>query len=464
MKMSVGAVILAAGEGKRLKLSAPKPLAPCLDKKLVDYPLLQLNEFFKRQNLDFQTTVVVGHRRDEVRQYLERSHQDLKFAIQREQLGTADALKSYFEADVKNTDYDFTIVACADTPLITSSELETMFAYLINNNLDAVAATFTEENPYGYGRILRGACGFSIVEEKDASEVERKICEVNSGLYIFRTRYVLDHLKKVSSQNHSREFYLTDVFKIGLNVAPLHFEEKKTFLGVNNLAQLEEVEASLRERIRQYHRENGVRFIDAKTTYIDIDVKIGREAIIFPNVYLSGKTVIGTRSIIEAGAIIIDSEVHEDVVVHAYSHLEDVVIYSRASVGPFARLRPGTSVGAESKIGNFVEMKKAILEKGVKISHLSYVGDAFIGEETNIGCGFITCNYDGASKQITRIGKNCFIGSDSQTVAPVSIGDDCFVASSSTITKSMPTGAFAISRGQQVTKENLAYRFIKKKI
>ena len=463
MNLSIGAVILAAGEGKRLKLDAPKPLAPCLDKKLVDFPIKELKKFFSRNKLNGKMTAVIGHQRDLVKSYIEKNHLEIMFAIQDRQLGTADALKAYFDSSVSTHQYDYTLVICADTPLITENELSSMFTLLQEKKLDAVAASFHEKNPTGYGRIVRGKKGFHIVEEKDANEEIKKITEVNSGLYIFKTSYVLSQLKNVDSNNLSGEFYLTDVFKEGLNVEAQSFIESDLFLGVNTLKQLEEVEKALRRKIKYQLRDSGVLFIDSSHCYIDSEVEIGAGTIIYPNTFITGKTVIGKNVIIEMGAQITDSIVDDGARVLAYSILEGARLHNNASAGPYARLRPGADIGPEAKIGNFVEIKKAVLDRGVKVSHLSYVGDAFIGEETNIGCGFITCNYDGVQKHITRIGKNCFIGSDSQTVAPVEIGDNCFVASSSTITKSMPEGAFAISRGSQVTKEDMAHRFIKKK-
>jgi bifunctional UDP-N-acetylglucosamine pyrophosphorylase/glucosamine-1-phosphate N-acetyltransferase len=463
VKFSIGAVILAAGEGKRLKLDAPKPLAPCLDKKLVDFPIREVKNFFSTNKLNGKLTAVVGHKRELVQTYIEKNYKDVFFAIQEKQLGTADALRSYFASSEETKKCDFTLVICADTPVVSENELSQMFNELREKNLDGIAATFIENNPTGYGRIVRGAKGFHIVEEKDASTDQRKITEVNSGLYILKTSYVLEHLQKIDSNNKSGEFYLTDVFKDGFNVGVQLFENKNTFLGVNDLSQLEQVEFALREKIIRLHRSNGVRFIDSKNVYIDTEVEIGLGTVIYPGAYLTGKSVIGKNVVIENGSIIKNSIVEDNVQVYAYSSIEDSQMKEGSSAGPYARLRPGTVLGEKSKIGNFVELKKAVLEKGVKVSHLSYVGDAFIGEESNIGCGFITCNYDGVHKHVTKIGKNCFIGSDSQTVAPVEIGDNCFVASSSTITKHMPAGSFGISRGQQVTKEGMAHRFIKKK-
>lgn len=463
MNLSIGAVILAAGEGKRLKLNAPKPLAPCLDKKLVDFPIRELKNFFSQNKCEGKITAVIGHQRELVKSYIEKNHSDVMFAIQEKQLGTADALRAYFSSSEHTLKYDYTLVICADTPVVSAAELSDMLKLLQSENLDAVAASFIENNPKGYGRIVRAQKGFHIVEEKDASDEIRKITEVNSGLYILKTSYVHEHLKAIDSNNKSGEFYLTDVFRDGLNVKAHCFVNGDVFLGVNTLEQLEAVEWALRERKKKQLRENGVRFIDSSHCYIDSDVEVGEGTLIYPNTYLTGKTVIGKNVVIEMGAQITHSIVEDNAKVLAYSILESAHVKTKASVGPFARLRPGADIGAEAKIGNFVEIKKSVLDKGVKVSHLSYVGDAFIGEETNIGCGFITCNYDGVQKHVTKIGKNCFIGSDSQTVAPVEIGDDCFVASSSTITKNMPNGAFAISRNQQTTKEGLAHRFIKKK-
>lgn len=466
MSLTIGAVILAAGEGKRLKLDAPKPLAPCLDKKLVDFPIKELKKFFSQNKIDGKITAVIGHQRDLVRSYIGKNYPEINFAIQEAQLGTADALRSYFnspESGVLAKKFDYTLVICADTPVVSANELSQMLALLTNEKLDAVAASFIEKNPKGYGRIVNGAKGFHIVEEKDATDEIRKITEVNSGLYILKTSYVLEHLAKIDSNNNSGEFYLTDVFKDGLNVKAQCFLEGNVFLGVNTLAQLEDAEKALRKRKKTELRENGVRFIDSSHCYIDSDVEIGAGTVIYPNTFITGKTKIGKNAVIEMGAQIKDSLVDDDARVLAYTVLEEAHLHNKAVAGPFARLRPGADIGPEAKIGNFVEIKKSVLDRGVKVSHLSYVGDAFIGENSNIGCGFITCNYDGVNKHITKIGKNSFIGSDSQTVAPVEIGDDCFVASSSTITKSMPDGSFAISRGQQTTKIGMAKKFLKKK-
>ena len=466
MSLTIGAVILAAGEGKRLKLNAPKPLAPCLDKKLIDFPIKELKNFFSQNKIEGKITAVIGHQRDLVRSYIEKNYSDIRFAIQEEQLGTADALRSYFdnnESTKNKEEFDYTLVICADTPAVSANELTEMLTLLKKENLDGIAASFIEKNPKGYGRIVRGKKGFHIIEEKDASDEVRLITEVNSGLYLLKTSYLLEHLKSIDSNNMSGEFYLTDVFKAGFNVAAHCFPEGNIFLGVNSLKQLEDVEKVLRKKIKLDLQDNGVRFIDSSHCYIDSEVEIGAGSVIYPNTFITGKTKIGKNVVVEMGAQISHSIIDDGAKVLAYTILEGAHLRESASAGPFARLRPGADIGPKAKIGNFVEIKKSVLDRGVKVSHLSYVGDAFIGEETNIGCGFITCNFDGVNKHITKIGKNSFIGSDSQTVAPVIIGDNCFVASSSTITQDMPDGAFAISRGKQTTKIDLAKKFLKKK-
>jgi bifunctional UDP-N-acetylglucosamine pyrophosphorylase / glucosamine-1-phosphate N-acetyltransferase len=267
--------------------------------------------------------------------------------------------------------------------------------------------------------------------------------------------------------------YLKEKFKINIQKISNYENPKDIVLSLDNVlltsSQLEVttpfdyevVQNLIEQRILRNLKDQGVRFIDSRHTYIDSTVEIMPGSIIYPNCYLRGQTKIGKNVTIEPGAIIEDSIIENDVTIKAYSYIEKSHIKFKASIGPFARIRPMTEIGEESKIGNFVEIKKSTLESKVKVSHLSYVGDATIGEETNIGCGFITCNYDGKNKHVTKIGKRTFVGSDSQTVAPVEIGNDCFIASGTTITSNMPDESFAISRGKQITKEKMAKRFLK---
>jgi bifunctional UDP-N-acetylglucosamine pyrophosphorylase/glucosamine-1-phosphate N-acetyltransferase len=291
---------------------------------------------------------------------------------------------------------------------------------------------------------------------------------------------ILDYLK---IKNQNAEFfligdqkildYLKGRFNIHIQKISNHEKPKDIVLSLDNVllssSQLEintpfdyeVVQKLLGDRILKKLKDKGVRFIDARHSYIDSTVEIMPGSIIYPNCYLRGQTKIGKNVTIEPGVIIEDSIIENDVTIKAYSYIEKSLIKFKASIGPFARIRPMVEIGAESKIGNFVEIKKSTLESKVKVSHLSYVGDAIIGEETNIGCGFITCNYDGKNKHVTKIGKRTFVGSDSQTVAPVEIGNDCFIASGTTVTSNMPDESFAISRGKQITKEKMAKRFLK---
>jgi len=470
MKRKIGIVVLAAGEGTRLKLSTPKPVIPLVGRKLMDFPVKEGLNFLQKNDFNGHLCAVVGHGRDQVMKHLAKEYAVcggvVSSVIQEVQRGTADAVRSYINGHPASREMDYTIVLCADTPLIRLFHLETLFHLLEKENLDGVAATFKIEDPTGYGRIVRSpgrGTGFKIVEQKDAGLDELKINEVNSGLYIIKTQYLLENLERINCQNKAGEFYLTDLFQEDGNVRPVNFEDGSVFLGVNTLEQLEVVEQTLFQEKRRTLQKQGVRFIDRKSCYIDYDVKIESDVTIFPNAMIEGKCSIGKGCYIGIGSCLKDTIIEENATIKAYSHLEGTVIHKEAVIGPFARLRPGANIGEKSKIGNFVEIKKSVLEKGVKVSHLSYVGDAEIGEETNIGCGFITCNYDGAKKHLTKIGRETFVGSDSQTVAPVEIGDRCFIASGSTINKNVPDDSFAISRSRQSTKVGIASRFIKKK-
>jgi bifunctional UDP-N-acetylglucosamine pyrophosphorylase/glucosamine-1-phosphate N-acetyltransferase len=270
-------------------------------------------------------------------------------------------------------------------------------------------------------------------------------------------------LSQISNNNQSGEFYLTDLFQDQYSVKPMSFSSEIPFLGINTLAQLAEVSEELKNRKLNELFTSGVRILNPQTVHFDHDVKIGVGSVIYPGVTILGKTTIGENVTIESGTFIKNSQVESNVEILANSYLEEAIVRTEATIGPMARLRPGTDIGPECKIGNFVEVKKAKLEKGAKVSHLSYIGDAEIGENSNIGCGFITCNYDGANKHRTKIGKNTFIGSDCQAIAPVEVGNDAFVAAGTTITKNIPDGAFGIGRSQLSVKEGQAKRFIKTK-
>lgn len=466
MGNSIGIVILAAGKGTRMKTDTPKALAMCAGKPLLDYVVDAAIKFAKNSSLKAEIGVVVGHRKDLLENWwnTHSMKSSMKIAWQKEQNGTADALKACFNDLPQFWTYDYTLVACADTPLITESEFNKLFQMMKENpDLVGVAATFETEVPTGYGRIIEGGKGFKIVEEKDADENQRKIKEVNSAFYVLKTSHVKSVLGQISNKNKSGEFYLTDLFQHEYSVKSVKFQSETPFLGINTLAQLAQVDQLTRDKIVQKLMIDGVRFLNPTQVYIESDVEIGVGSVIYPGCTIMGKTKIGTGVLVESNCFIKNSSISENAEILAGSYLEGAVVLDNATIGPMARLRPGTEIGPDAKIGNFVEVKKSKLGRGAKVSHLSYIGDAEIGENSNIGCGFITCNYDGANKHKTKIGSNTFIGSDCQVIAPIEIGNDAFIAAGSTITKSIPDGAFGIGRSPQVIKEGAAKKFLKTK-
>lgn len=462
---TVGIAILAAGRGTRLKIDRSKALCPALGKVLIDYVITEGRKFAQAAHIEAHFTVVVGHKKEEVQAHVERVFPgECSFAWQKEQKGTADALRAYFSECPRNWNHEFTVVSCADTPLLQADTFQALWNELkAKPQLQACAGTFEVADPTGYGRILRANSGFRIVEEKDASSEEKKITEVNSGFYLVRTEFLRQQLSNVGNNNKSGEFYLTDIFTPNSEVAAIKFADPSVFFGVNTLEQLEQITQVLRRRKLSSLMSSGVMLLDAASTYVDWEVTAGPETVLFPGVNLFGTTTIGKGVVVETGCVLKNSTIEDGAEILSYSHLDGAHVRSGAHVGPFARLRPDSDIGSKAKIGNFVEVKKSRLHAGAKVSHLSYVGDAEIGENSNIGCGFITCNYDGVNKHRTRIGKNTFVGSDVQMVAPIEIGDEAFVAAGSTITKDVPSGAFAVARSNQTTKEGMAQRFLKPK-
>ena len=357
------------------------------------------------------------------------------------------------------------LILCADTPLIKKSLLSSLLDFFYQKDLVAAGLSFIKSNPFGYGRVVRfnNQPGLIVTEEKDASEEVKKIDEVNAGIYIIDQKYLCERVQTLNCENNSGEFYLTDIMDRRESCDYLLVTGgERTLLGVNTMEELTNAEVIARKEIIKDHQRRGVRFLDINSVYIDQSVEIESSVTIMPNVHLRGNTKIKKGVLIETGTILINSIIGEDVTVLPYSIIEESEVKRCAYIGPFARIRPGSSIGENCKVGNFVETKKATLEAKSKVSHLSYVGDAKIGKESNIGCGFITCNYDGKNKHETIIGENCFIGSDSQMIAPVKIGDNCFIASGSTINKDLEDGDFAISRSRQIIKNGMAKKFLKK--
>lgn len=455
---SIGIVILAAGEGKRLSSLFPKPLANLCGRKLIDFPLVESMTFAQKSNLKPLPVVVTGYGREQVEDHLAGRAQ---FAFQEERRGTADALRVAVSGEAF-LGLDVVLVLCADTPHIRERELSMLYQTLLEEEgLGGVAAVFRASDPTGYGRVVLGSPGFHVVEEKEASFEELSMDLVNSGVYLFRTPFLLEHLNKIQPQEGKKEAYLTSIFQDHLPVKPLFFAESTPFLGVNTPRQLSDSEHHIRQEINRRHQENGVRILDHRHTYIDWDVIIGPDSVIYPHNFIYSGTQIGSQVIIEPINFIRETQIHSHVLIKSHCHLERALIRKGATIGPFARVRADSDIGESCRVGNFVETKKAKLHAGVKANHLSYLGDIEVGEGSNIGCGFITCNYDGVQKHQTVLGKEVFIGSNAKMIAPLKVGDRAFIGAGSTINQDVPSDAFAVARARQVIKEGEAQRFRK---
>lgn len=445
--MSLKTLILAAGKGTRMKSDLPKVIHKVCGVPMVKKISEICNQIGSKGNI-----LILGHKKEEIIKVLD----EIDYVVQEEQLGTGHAV---MQAQEKLKDHQGTVmVLCGDTPLLTKETLENLYKEHKESGAVTTILTSIYENPFGYGRIVKdGDNVIAIVEEKDATEDQRKIKEVNAGVYCFESKELLDALSKITNNNKNGEYYLTDV--IGINVAQgkkvktYILEDKNEILGINSKVELEKANKIMRERINLAHMENGVIILDSNNTYIEETVKIGKDTVLYPGVILQGATEIGENCEIIGNTRIIDCKLGNNIRVES-SVLEESIIEDKVTIGPFAHLRPKAHLKEEVHIGNFVEVKKSTLEKGVKAGHLTYLGDAIIGEHTNIGAGTITCNYDGKNKFKTEIGKNAFIGSDTMLVAPITVGDGAVVGAGSVVTKEVPENALAVSRSKQVIKFN----------
>ncbi|MGL5960412.1 MAG: bifunctional UDP-N-acetylglucosamine diphosphorylase/glucosamine-1-phosphate N-acetyltransferase GlmU, partial [Cetobacterium sp.] len=397
-----------------------------------------------------ENILILGHKKEEVLKIL----QDSDYVVQSEQLGTGHAVK---QAKEKLRDFDGTVmVLCGDTPLLKEETLKNLYNYHKTAGAVTTVLTSIYQNPFGYGRILKqDGSVIGIIEEKDATKDIKAIKEVNAGVYCFEAKELLVALEKIDNKNQNGEYYLTDVISInvkdGKKVEAFLLEDNDEILGINSKIELEKANKIMRNRINHKHMENGVILIDADNTYIEESVVIGQDTTIYPGALIQGDTEIGQNCEILGNTRIIDCKIADEVRIES-SVLEESIVENKVTIGPFAHIRPKSHLKEEVHIGNFVEVKKSVLEKGVKAGHLTYLGDATVGEKTNIGAGTITCNYDGKNKFKTTIGKNAFIGSDTMLVAPVNIGENALVGAGSVITKDVPENALAVSRSKQVIK------------
>jgi bifunctional UDP-N-acetylglucosamine pyrophosphorylase / glucosamine-1-phosphate N-acetyltransferase len=430
-KRSSLAIVLAAGEGTRMRSARPKVLHAVAGRSLLAHVLHAV----RGAGMD-ACAVVVGPQADpvaaEARQVLPKS----AIFVQHERRGTAHAVLSARAAIEKGA--DDILVIFGDTPLITADTL-TRLRGAIDHHASVAVLGFRAADPTGYGRLItNGHRLVAIREEKDANDIERRIDLCNGGLMALRGECALDILDHIDDANAKREFYLTDAVMIAdgmaLEAVALETTENEVH-GINTRAQLAQAEAVMQQRLRAAALEAGVTMVAPETVFLSADTRLGRDVTIEPNV------VFGPGVVVEDNAVI-----------HAFSHLEGAHVGKGASVGPFARLRPGAKLGAKSRIGNFVEVKAAYIGEGAKANHLAYIGDGTVGAAANIGAGTIFCNYDGKNKHRTEVGRNAFIGSNSALVAPVSVGEGAYVGSGSVITDDVPPGALAIGRARQVVK------------
>lgn len=449
------AVVLAAGQGTRMKSKLYKVLHPVCGKPMVQHVVDNLQEL----NMS-RIVVVVGHGAEKVQEQL---GDHIEYAMQEKQLGTAHAVLQVAPllADKPGT----TLVLSGDEPLISAETLAKLTADHVASGAAGTILTRIMENPTGYGRIIRNAQGQveRIVEQKDANEEEQRVQEINTGTYCFDNQKLFAALQKVDNKNAQGEFYLTDVIEIlqkdGDSIQASVTEE--VTIGVNDRVALAKAEAMMRNRILESHMRAGVTVMDPQNTYIETDVVIGRDTVIYPGTLIGAGTVIGEDCVIGPHTQLVNCQVGDRVEIKQ-SVLMDSRIESDATVGPFAYVRPNSHVGEGAKVGDFVELKNTTLGKGSKVSHLTYLGDAEIGADVNVGCGTVTVNYDGVKKHKTIVKDGSFVGCNTNLVAPVTVGEGAYIAAGSTINRDVPDGALAIARERQVNKENYANKIIKK--
>ncbi|MEC0147273.1 bifunctional UDP-N-acetylglucosamine diphosphorylase/glucosamine-1-phosphate N-acetyltransferase GlmU [Paenibacillus alginolyticus] len=449
--MKLMGIVLAAGQGKRMKSKLYKVLHPVVGKPMVEHVVDTL------QHIEVtKTLVIVGFGAEAVKGHL---GDRVEYALQEQQLGTGHAVLQAKEA--LGEEEGMTVVICGDTPLISEATLMSTIELHELSGASATILTAKLDEPHGYGRIIRGEDGrvARIVEQKDCSSEEAAVQEINTGTYIFDNRKLFKALASVTNNNTQNEYYLTDVIGImtggGEIVQGYCMEDSEESIGVNDRVALAEAERLFKARINREHMLNGVTIVDPSNTYIEKDVTIGMDTVLLPGTILRGRTVIGEQCTIGPQTEIIDSTVRDEVTIKQ-SVLQEAYVDNEASVGPFAYLRPGANIGKQVKIGDFVEIKNATLGEGSKVSHLSYVGDAVVGTNVNIGCGAITVNYDGFNKSLTEIGDDAFVGSNVNLIAPVKIGKGAYVVAGSTITHSVDDGDLAIARERQSNKPGYA--------
>ncbi len=496
---NLAAVILAGGMGTRMKSENPKALSGLLENPLIFYAIKSLIEagikLVSDKGGEEKTKIkmsgggaeaalpvlnkigtVIGHKGDLVKNYILQEKRfkikglSLDFAVQEKYLGTGDAAKKALDMFPQNAEETDLIIMPCDMPLIGPETFAKTIKFHFDNDADLTVLSVEIENPYSYGRILRDKKGYAkkIIEEKELCGYPEKtacIKEINSGVYVVKLNLLKKFIGDVKPNNRKKEFYFTDIvdifYKAGLKILCYKSNDEEEFTGVNSKYDLLNAQKILQKRLIKDFMEKGVNFLSDDNVYTGYNVEIGEGSIVYPGVFLSGATRIMKSVVIENGCVIKDSSVMDNAKIKSYSVIENSVIMNDAQIGPFARIRPEAYISEGARIGNFVEVKKSSIGRNSKASHLSYIGDSVIGENVNIGAGVITCNYDGEKKHITVIEDGCFIGSDSQLVAPVKVRKNSYVGSGTTVTKDVPEGALAISRTPQKNIDGWALKKMK---
>ena len=446
--MNLHTIILAAGKGTRMHTNLPKVMQPLAGRPMIDHVITTAGK------LTNKISTIIGYKKDVLNEHLSANFKNVETFVQPELNGTAGAVKA---AQKKIMDDEDVLILYGDVPLISHESLKNA----LNDNHDAVILTMIPKDPFGYGRVIKDDSGLAteIIEEKDASPEQKKINEVFTGIMIIKGEMLLSSLDEVNNNNAAGEYYLTDVIKIaskkGVKINPIIVEETEV-LGANTKSELHEIENIFREMKSKDLLEQGITLSDASRVDVRGNVTAGKDCSIDVNVILEGEITLGTNVSIGPNCFLKDVVISDNVSIEAFSHIVSTQIGADCNVGPYARLREGTVLEDQAKIGNFVETKKTKIGKGSKANHLAYLGDAEVGEDSNIGAGTITCNYDGTNKHKTKIGNKTFVGTNSSLVAPLNIGNNSYIGAGSVITKDVEDDALAVARGKQSNKSGWA--------
>ena len=446
--MNLHTIILAAGKGTRMHTNLPKVMQPLAGRPMIDHVITTAGK------LTNKISTIIGYKKDVLNEHLSANFKNVETFVQPELNGTAGAVKAAQKNIINDEDV---LILYGDVPLISHETLKNA----LNDNHDAVILTMIPKDPFGYGRVIKNDSGLAteIIEEKDASPEQKKINEVFTGIMIIKGEMLLSSLDEVNNNNAAGEYYLTDVIKIaskkGVKINPIVVEETEV-LGANTKSELHEIENIFREMKSKDLLEQGITLSDASRVDVRGDVSAGKDCSIDVNVILEGEIKLGTNVSIGPNCYLKDVVISDNVSIEAFSHIVSTQIGADCNVGPYARLREGTVLEDQAKIGNFVETKKTKIGKGSKANHLAYLGDAEVGEDSNIGAGTITCNYDGTNKHKTRIGNKTFVGTNSSLVAPLNIGNNSYIGAGSVITKDVEDDALAVARGKQSNKSGWA--------